>query len=218
VGLANPTTKDYSCIVGVGFPSATVYQVTVVERNEVAIQAAKERLGWRVQVTNVPSTRADWMTCVLLYNQGWSVERYFHMAKDLPLGIQPLFVHREDQITGLIRLLTIALRILTLMEIVVRSKLEATNETVVGLYEGQPIRQTARPTATRMLKAITRLEISWTRVEISGQIMWHVGTLPLLVCRILGLLNLPESLYTRLPQGGASGMERSEGGEAIRSG
>jgi transposase len=194
------------------------YQVTVVERNEVAIQAAKERLGWRVQVTNVPSTRADWMTCVLLYNQGWSVERYFHMAKDLPLGIQPLFVHREDQITGLIRLLTIALRILTLMEIVVRSKLEATNETVVGLYEGQPIRQTARPTATRMLKAITRLEISWTRVEISGQIMWHVGTLPLLVCRILGLLNLPESLYTRLPQGGASGMERSEGGEAIRSG
>jgi transposase len=194
------------------------YQITVVERNEVAIAAAKERLGWRVQVTNMPSIRADWMTCVLLYNQGWSVERYFHMAKDLPLGIQPLFVHREDQITGLIRLLTIALRVLTLIEIVVRSKLETANETIVGLYEGQPIRQTARPTATRMLKAITRLEISWMRIEIGGQVMWHMGTLPPLVCRILGLLDLPERLYTRLPQDEAVRMERSREGEAIRSG
>lgn len=175
------------------------YQVTAVERNEAAIRAAKERLGWRVQVTNMPSTRADWMTCVLLYNQGWSVERDFHMAKDLPLGIQPLFVHREDQITGLIRLLTIALRILTLIEIVVRSKLEAADEKVVGLYEGQPNRRTGRPTATRMLKAIARLEISWMRVETGGQVTWHVEQLPPLLCRILDLLSLPETLYTRLP-------------------
>jgi transposase len=186
------------------------YQVTVVERNEAAIQAAKERLGWRVQVTNMLSTRADWMTCVLLYNQGWSVERDFHMVKDLPLGIQPLFVHREDQITGLIRLLTIALRILTLIEIVVRSKLEVADEKVVGLYEGQPNRQTGRPTATRMLKAIARLEISWIRVETGGQATWHVERLPPLLCRILGLLSLPESLYTRLPPGSVSRTARSD--------
>jgi transposase len=185
------------------------YQVTAVQRNEAAIQAAKERMGWRVQVTNMPSTRADWMTCVLLYNQGWSVERDFHMVKDLPLGIQPLFVHREDQITGLIRLLTIALRILTLIEIVVRSKLEVAQEKVVGLYEGQPNRQTGRPTATRMLKAIARLEISWMRVETDGQVTWHVGRLPPLLCRILGLLSLPESLYTRLPPGRISRMAGS---------
>jgi transposase len=186
------------------------YQVTVVERNKAAIQAAKERLGWRVQVTNMLSTRADWMTCVLLYNQGWSVERDFHMVKDLPLGIQPLFVHREDQITGLIRLLTIALRILTLIEIVVRSKLEVADEKVVGLYEGQPNRQTGRPTATRMLKAIARLEISWMRVETGGQVTWHVERLPPLLCRILGLLSLPESLYTRLPPGRVSRMARDD--------
>ena len=147
---------------------------------------------------------------MLLYNQGWSVERDFHMVKDLPLGIQPLFVHREDQITGLIRLLTIALRILTLIEIVVRSKLEVADEKVVGLYEGQPNRQTSRPTATRMLKAIARLEISWIRVETGGQATWHVERLPPLVCRILGLLSLPESLYTRLPPGSVSRTARSD--------
>ena len=109
------------------------YQITAVERNEEAIKEAKERLGWRVQVTNLSSGRADWSTCVLLYNQGWCVERDFHLVKDLPLGIQPLFVQREDQIIGLIRLLTIALQILTLIEIVVRGTLQERKEEVVGL-------------------------------------------------------------------------------------
>jgi len=194
------------------------YQITAVKRNEAMIQAAKERLGWRVQVTNLSTMRADWASCVLLYNQGWSVERDFHLAKDLPLGIQPLFVQREDQITGLIRLLTIALRILTLMEIVVRAKLQEKDEEVVGLYEGQPTRRTARPTATRMLKAITRLEITWTRVEMGGQVMWHVGVLPPLLCRILGLLSLPESLYTNLPRDRGQGTETGTARETLRSG
>jgi transposase len=197
---------------------AVRYQITTVQRNEAAIRAAKEHLGWRVQVTNLSSTRADWGTCVLLYNQGWSVERDFHLVKDLPLGIQPLYVQREDQITGLIRLLTIALRILTLIEIVVRGTLQERDEEVVGLYEGQPTRRTARPTATRMLKAITRLEITWTRVEMGEQVMWHMGTLPPLLCRILDLLSLPESLYTNLPKDRGEVMARGAEQESIRSG
>ena len=194
------------------------YQITAVQRNEVTIRAAKERLGWRVQVTNLSTTRADWGTSVLLYNQGWSVERDFHLVKDLPLGIQPLFVQREDQIIGLIRLLTIALRILTLIEIVVRGTLQERNEEVVGLYEGQPTRRTARPTATRLLKAITRLELTWTRVEMGGQVMWHVGALPPLLCRILELLGLPESLYTNLPKDRGGVTERVAEMETIQSG
>jgi transposase len=186
------------------------YQITAVERNEEAIKDAKKRLGWRVQVTNLSSGRADWSTCVLLYNQGWCVERDFHLTKDLPLGIQPLFVQREDQITGLVRLVTIALRILTLIEIIVRGALREKDEEIVGLYEGQPKRRTANPTATRMLKAIARLEVTWFRVEMEGRVMWHVGELPPLLCRILELLGLPTSLYTNLPKEEMPTARRSE--------
>lgn len=47
------------------------------------------------------------------YNQGWSLERDFHVLKDRPLGIQPLYVREEEQIEGMTRLLMIGLRVLS---------------------------------------------------------------------------------------------------------
>ena len=43
------------------------------------------------------------------------MEHDFHQVKDRPVGLSPLFVWREDQIRGLTRLLTLALRLLTLI-------------------------------------------------------------------------------------------------------
>ncbi len=92
------------------------YVIASIRRDETAIARRKERLGWRVQVTNLAPKRCGLTAAVLLYNEGWSVERDFHVLKDRPLGIQPLFVREEEQIVGLTRLLTIALRVLTLIE------------------------------------------------------------------------------------------------------
>ena len=47
-------------------------------------------------------------------------ERVFHLFKDQPLGIRPLYVRRDDQIQGLTHLVTLALRVLTLFEVLVR--------------------------------------------------------------------------------------------------
>src|SRR5262249_54711356 len=68
------------------------YEVTEVERDQEAITALKYRHGWRVQVTTLPPEGYSLQTCVLLYNGGWSLERDFHVVKDVPLGIRPLFV------------------------------------------------------------------------------------------------------------------------------
>jgi hypothetical protein len=136
------------------------YVITEVQRNETAIQQTKARQGWRVQVTNLPASRWSLREAVLLYNGGWSVERDFHLLKDQPLGIQPLFVREDEQIVGLPRFLTIALRVLTLTELQVRSGLAEAEEALRGLYEGQPTRATEHPTAGRCLKAISRTEIS----------------------------------------------------------
>ena len=48
------------------------------------------------------------------------MKRAFHQLKDQPLGIRPLFVHRDDQVRGLTHLLSLALRVLTLFEVLVR--------------------------------------------------------------------------------------------------
>jgi transposase len=176
------------------------YEVTSVIRRTAAIQQAKERLGWRVQVTNLSKKRCDLETAILLYNGGWSVERDFHLLKDRPLGIQPFYVREEEQIIGLTRLLTIALRVLTLIELLVRSGLQETKEPLPGLYEGQPNRKTARPTAVRLLKAISRLEITLTRAETARGTRWHITPLPPLLQRILELLKLSPKVYTQLAE------------------
>jgi len=59
----------------------------------------------------------------------------------------PLYVQRDDHALGLIRLLTIALRLLVTLEFVVRRALAEQQRTLSGLYAGNPKRRTARPTA-----------------------------------------------------------------------
>jgi transposase len=174
------------------------YEVTTVCREEEAIAAVKYRQGWRVQVTTLPCQGYSLQECVLLYNGGWSLERDFHVVKDVPLGIRPLFVREDEQIIGLTRLLTIALRLLTLFELRVRAGLEKAQEELSGLYEGQPKRKTARPTATRLLKAIARMEITVTCVVSGDDSQWYVSALPSLLRRILELLDLSESIYANL--------------------
>jgi transposase len=174
------------------------YQVTEVKRLEDAIAEVEYRHGWRVQVTSLPKQPYCLQECVLIYNGGWCLERDFHVLKDVPLGIRPLYVRDEEQIIGLTRLLIIALRLLTLFELTVRAGLAKAGEEMSGLYEGQPNRKTSQPTATRMLKAIVRLGITLTHVIAGNDSRWYVSALPALLLRILELVGLSSSLYTGL--------------------
>jgi transposase len=174
------------------------YQVTEVNRLEEPIAETKYRHGWRVQVTNLPSKPYTLQNCVLIYNGGWCLERDFHIVKDVPLGIRPLYVREDEQIIGLTRLLMIALRLLTLFELTVRAGLAKAAEELPDLYDGQPKRKTARPTATRMLKAIVKMGITLTLAIAGDHSRWYVSPLPPLLERILELVGLPATLYTRL--------------------
>jgi transposase len=174
------------------------YALTEVRRNEKAIATRRHRLGWRVQVTNAPVDRLPLPQAVRHYRGGWSLERDFHLVKDLPLGLSPLFVWKEEQIKGLTRLLTLALRLLTLLETQVRRGLAQTQEPLTGLYEGAPTRTTERPTGPRILKAFARAQITLTRVEMGARISWHLTPLSPLHEQLLRYLHLPTSLYTAL--------------------
>ncbi len=175
------------------------YRVTNVERDEAAIARRRHRLGWRIYVTNMSLQDLSLSQTAIHYRQGWSLERDYHLVKDRPLGISPLYVRNDDQIVGLTRLLTLGVRLLTLIETQVRLSLAQAKESMAGLYPGQPTRVTDRPTATRLLRAFVRNpEITLTRIEVDGQHFWHITPLSSLQEQILAHLGLPTSLYEDL--------------------
>jgi transposase len=174
------------------------YQVTSVTRDDAAIERRVARMGWQAQVTNAPASRLSLGDAVLGYRAGTCVERAFHQLKDQPLGIRPLFVHRDDQVRGLTHLLTLALRVLTLFEVLVRRGQDQHGEELAGLYPGQPKRTTDRPTAQRVLEAIAGAGVALIQVVSEEGCRWHLTALPVLVKRVLGYLGLSDEVYTRL--------------------
>ena len=174
------------------------YQITAVMRNDTAIEHLVARMGWQVQVTNMVASRLSLGDAVLGYRAGTCVERAFHQLKDQPLGIRPLFVHRDDQVRGLTHLLTLALRVLTLFEVLVRRGQDQDGVDLAGLYPGQAKRTTDRPTAKRVLEAIARTGVTLTQEVGAEGSRWHLTALPVLVKRVLGYLGLSDEVYTRL--------------------
>jgi transposase len=174
------------------------YQITAVTRDEAAIERLVARMGWQAQVTNAAAERLSLGDAVLGYRAGTCVERAFHQLKDRPLGIRPLFVHRDDQVRGLTHLLSLALRVLTLFEVLVRRGQDQDGEGLAGLYPGQAKRTTDRPTAQRVLEAIARTGVTLIQEVGTEGCRWHLTALPVLVKRVLGYLGLSEEVYTRL--------------------
>jgi len=123
-------------------------------------------------------------------------ERGFARLKGFPLSLTPIYLQREDHITGLIRLLSIGLRVLTLLEFQVRSSLKDNQEKLSGLYTGNSKRETVRPTAELILAAFK--EITLILIETKNQVYAHLTHLSPLQERILVLLGFPITIYTQL--------------------
>lgn len=174
------------------------YVITAVQPNQAVIQAQQARLGWRCLITNLPVAQMSMSEVVCHYRNAPVIENTFHQLKDRPLGIRPLYVRTDEQICGLTRLLTLALRILTLIQSQVRRSLQAATEEIAELYDGQPKRTTSQPTTSRLLKAVARQQVTLTQVTIGPQTFWHLTPLPALLLLILRHLNLPPDIYTQL--------------------
>jgi transposase len=174
------------------------YQMTVVSRQAEALAAQQATLGWRAYVTNAPAAQLTLADAVLTYRDEWLIERGFHRLKGAPLSLAPLFVKRDDQVMGLINLLSIAVRLLTLIEFVVRRQLKQNQEQLVGLIANNPKKGIANPTTERLLKTFD--DVTLTIVRLPGQIIRHVTPLSALQTRILELLGLSPGVYLKLSE------------------
>jgi transposase len=167
-----------------------------IQENEVALETAIKRLGWRVYATNAPTEKLSLDYAVLAYREEYIIEQGFGRLKGKPLSLTPMYLQRDDHATGLIRLLTIGLRVLSLLEFVIRSKLFETGMDIAGLYAGNPKRKTSRPTAEALLGAFSEINLIVIK-EIDGTSS-HLTPLSFLQQLILELLGFSPETYTQL--------------------
>lgn len=180
-------------------PTRTVVEQDLrltVEVDEDAVAEWLRRQGWRVYATNAPAARWPVAQAVLAYRDQYLVERGCGRLKGHPLSVTPMYLARDDHATGLIRLLSIALRILTLLEFLVRRRLAQEKAELAGLYAGQPQRATARPTAERILETFEHITL--TVIGEPPHTVHHVTSLSPLQRRILDLLDFSPDIYTGL--------------------
>jgi len=119
--------SETRCLRKYGKGPACVQETTSISLNitvdETAVSEAINLLGWRVYATNHHSENFTLNEAVVAYRDSYLMERSFGRLKNSPLSLTPIYLQRDDHIKGLIRLLSIALRVLTLLEWVVRRNL-----------------------------------------------------------------------------------------------
>jgi transposase len=175
--------------------SETTWEVRV-ERQEEAIAARVREMGWQVYGTNnkaVALAQVVWG-----YRGQYRIEDDWSRLKGRPLGLTPMYLQEESRIQGLVHLLSLALRLLTLLEWEVRERLRQSGTKLEGLYAGQRGRKTDRPSAELLLRALGTLSVSL--VEVAGEV--HVLLTPLTEVqkRLLKLWGLPPDLYQEIAQ------------------
>jgi transposase len=165
-----------------------------VKRNEVLIEEKKRAMGWQVYATN--AVLLVLAQVVWAYRGQYRIEDDWSRLKGRPLGLTPMYLQDEGRIQGLVHLLSLALRLLTLLEWVVRERLHQEGAKLQGIYPGQPGRKTARPSAELLLRTMKTISVSV--VELNGQIHALLSPLTEVQKRLLDLWGLPPDLYDKL--------------------
>jgi transposase len=163
-------------------------------RQEEAIAEAKAELGWQVYGTNdlaLSLTGVVWG-----YRGQYQIEKGWSRLKGRSLSLTPMYLADEGRMEGLVLLLSVALRVLTLVQWVARQQLQENAEPLRGLYPGQAGRKTSRPSAELLLRAFRG--ISLTVVAVAGQPSVLLTPLTALQEKLLTLWNFSAEIYQRL--------------------
>jgi transposase len=171
--------------------------VIEVQRDETRIQEKKREMGWQVYATNgLTRVLAE---VVWGYRGQYRIEDDWSRLKGRSLGLTPLYLQDEGRIQGLVYLLSLALRVLTLVEWVVREQLRQEGAKLRDVYAGQPGRQTARPSAELLLEVMKTISVSV--VKVNGQLHALLSPLTEVQKRLLELWDMPANLYEKLTRG-----------------
>ena len=174
---------------------STVFHLKIEEKTENLAKAYR-LMGWRAYATNAPEGKLSLSKAVDVYRDSYLHEHGYSRLKGNPLSLTPMYLQKEDQITGLIRLLSLALRVLTLIEFVVRKQLAEEGIPLQGVYAGNKTRKTNTPRTETLLRVFNGIILT---IIHDGEKEWvHLNPLKPTQTRILQLLGMTEDVYTSL--------------------
>ena len=173
------------------------YHITRIAREEDTIAPLPARFGWKAFVTNATPQRLSLADAVLCSRNEYRIERIFNRLKSR-VHIAPLFVTRDDQIEGLTSLLTLGVRVLTVMEFVLRRSLQNAQTHLPGLHPENGKKMTNTPTAERILQAFPAVSLTILQTATGEEIRRWLTPLSALQQAILYRLGLAPSLYRQL--------------------
>ncbi len=174
---------------------STVFHLKI-ERREENLEKAYRLMGWRAYATNAATEKLSLSKAVEVYRDAYLHEHGYSRLKGRPLSLTPMYLQKDDQITGLIRLLSLALRVLTLIEFVVRKQLAEDGSSLKGVYAGNENRKTKTPRTETLLEVFKGITLT---IIHAGEKEWiHLNPLTATQKRILQLLGMTEEVYTSL--------------------
>lgn len=168
-----------------------------VKKDGEAIDEAKERFGWKAFVTSLPKKKLSLSQAIINYRHEYRIERIFNRLKS-HLKIAPVFMKRKDQMVGLTHLLTLGVRVLTVIEYVVRRSLQQDKVQLPDLHLENRQKETDKPTAKRLLSAFSNIYLVIIKTSLFGEIFRFLTPLSKLQMDIVDRLGLDISLYLKL--------------------
>ncbi len=171
--------------------------MTHIVRQADTIAALRQRVGWKAFVTNATPKPRSVQEAVLCDRHAYRVERLVNRLKSR-VPSAPLFVKLNDHIEGLPSLLTLGVRVLTVMECVLRRSLQTDQTSLPGLHPENKTRITDKPTAERILKAFADVSLTIIKNAVGEEILRRLTSLSGLQEDILQRLGLGASLYGQL--------------------
>jgi transposase len=173
------------------------YHLTRIARQGDTMADLTQRFGWKAFVTNAPRQRLSLQAAVLCYRNEYRVERIFNRLKSR-VHIAPLFVKLNEQIEGLTYLLTLGVRVLTVMEFVLRRSLTQDQTSLPGLHPENKRKRTDTPTAERLLQAFAGVSLTIIQYAAGEEILRRMTPLTGVQEAILQRLGLGTHLSWQL--------------------
>ncbi|MDD5189167.1 MAG: transposase [Methanoregula sp.] len=142
---------------------STLFYVTP-HVEESAYQKAKDLFGWHVYATSKSAEDLSFENVVLSYRDQFIIEHEFHRLKGVCLSLTPIYLQKDNRIDGLVKFLTIALRVLGLLEIPLHNSIKKRGSSLDGLFEYHPKKSLDKPKAERVLELFDEIHLSTVRV------------------------------------------------------
>lgn len=164
-------------------------------RNEQRIQQRLKQCGWSVYATNADKKVFDATQITKCYRHQYRIEQQFHHLLNKTTALTPIFLNLEHRIVAMIRLLLLALQMVSLMEHQIRTKLSEQKRKLNDLIPGNAGRDVQQPSMNLVLNRFACIAIAAVFLEQHNQLYAFCHGFCQIHLDILQLLDIPNEIY-----------------------